>query len=66
MSGSNCCFLTCIHISPEAGQVVWYSDLLEEFFTVYCYPHRAFRIVSEAEVDVFLEFSCFFYALMDA
>ena len=27
MSGSNCCFLTCIQVSQEAGQVVWYSHL---------------------------------------
>ena len=27
MSGSNCCFLTCIQISQEAGQVVWYCHL---------------------------------------
>ena len=31
MSGSNCCFLTCIQISQEAGQVVWYSQLLKNF-----------------------------------
>ena len=31
MSSSNCCFLTCIHISQEAGQVVWYSHLLKNF-----------------------------------
>ena len=24
-SSSNCCFLTCVQISQEAGQVVWYS-----------------------------------------
>ena len=30
-SSSNCCFLTCIQISQEAGQVVWYSHLLENF-----------------------------------
>ena len=29
MSSSNCCFLTCIQISQEAGQVVWYSHLLK-------------------------------------
>ena len=29
MSGSNCCFLTCIQISQEAGKVVWYSCLSE-------------------------------------
>ena len=28
MSSSNCCSLTCIQISQEAGQVVWYSHLL--------------------------------------
>ena len=27
MSSSNCCFLTCIQISQEADQVVWYSHL---------------------------------------
>ena len=27
MSSSNCCFLTCIQVSQEAGQVVWYSHL---------------------------------------
>ena len=27
MSSSNCCFLTCIQISQEAGKEVWYSQL---------------------------------------
>ena len=31
MSGSNCCFLTCIQFSQEAGQVVWYSHLFQNF-----------------------------------
>ena len=31
MSSSNCCFLTCIQISEEAGQVVWYSNLFKTF-----------------------------------
>ena len=31
MSSSNCCFLTCIQISQEAGQVVWYFHLLKNF-----------------------------------
>ena len=31
MSGSNRCFLTCIHISQEAGKVFWYSHLLKNF-----------------------------------
>ena len=31
MSSSNCCFLTCIQVSQEAGQVAWYSHLLKNF-----------------------------------
>ena len=31
MSSSNCCFLTCIQISQEAGRVVWYSHLFQNF-----------------------------------
>ena len=31
MSSSNCCFLTCIQISQEAGQMVWYSHLFQNF-----------------------------------
>ena len=31
MSSSNCCFLTCMQISQEAGQVVWYSHLFKNF-----------------------------------
>ena len=39
MSSSNCCFLTYIHISHEADHLVWYSQSLSEFSTVYCDPH---------------------------
>ena len=31
MSSCNCCFLTCIQISQEADQVVWYSHLFQNF-----------------------------------
>ena len=31
MSSSNCCFLTCIQISQEADQVIWYSHLFQNF-----------------------------------
>ena len=62
MSSSNCCFLTCIQISREAGQVVWYSYLFKNFPQfVVIYIVKGFSIVNEAEVDVFLEFSCFLY-----
>ena len=45
----------------EAGKVVWYSQLLKNFPQfIVIHPVKGFSIVSEAEVDVFLEFSCFF------
>ena len=62
MSGSNCCFLTCIQISQETGKVVWYSYHLENLPQfVVIYTVRGFGIINKAEVDVFLEFSCFLY-----
>ena len=55
MSGSNCCFLTCIQISLEAGKVVWYPHLLKNFPQfVVIHTIKGFSVVSEAEVDVFL------------
>ena len=61
MSSSNCCFLTCIQVSQEAGQMIWYSYLLKNFtqFIVIC-TVKGFGIVNKAEIDVFLELSCFF------
>ena len=61
MSSSNYCFLTCIQISQEAGQVVWYPNLLKNFPQfVVIHTVRGFGIVNKAEIDVFLELSCFF------
>ena len=61
MSSSNCCFLTCIQISQKAGQVVWYSHLLNNFPQfVVIHTVKVFGIVNKAEVDVFLGLSCFF------
>ena len=61
MTISNCCFLLCIQISQKAGQVVWYSHLLKNFPQfVVIYTVKDFGIVNKAEVDVFLELSCFF------
>ena len=62
MSNSNCCFLTCIQISQEAGQVVWYSHLFQNFpELVAIHTVKGFGIVNKAEVDDFLEVSCFFH-----
>ena len=61
MSGSNCCFLTYIQISQEAGQVVWYCHLLKNFpWFIVIHSVKGFGIVNKAEIDVFLELSCFF------
>ena len=61
MSSSNCCFLTRIQISQEAGQVVWYAHLFQNFPQfIVIHTVKGFRIVNKAEIDVFLELSCFF------
>ena len=66
MSTSNCCFLTCVQISQEAGQVVWYSHLLKNFPQfVVVHIVKGFGLVNNAEADVFLELYCFFYHLTD-
>ena len=61
MSGSNCCFLTCIQISQDAGKVVWFLHLFKNFPQfVVIHTVKGFGIVNKAEVDVFLQLSCFF------
>ena len=66
MSGSNCCFLTCIQVSQEGGQVVWYSHLIQNFPQfVVIHTVKGFGVVNKAEIDVFLELSCFFDDLVD-
>ena len=57
-ASSNCCFLTCIQVSQEVGQVVWYSHLLQNF-PQFIVIHRVkgFGIVNKAEIYVFLELS---------
>ena len=61
MSSSNCYFLTCIQVSQEAGQVVWYSHLFHNFPQfIVIHTVKGFGLVNKAEIDVFLELSCFF------
>ena len=61
MSSSNCFFLTCIQISQETGQVVWYAHLFHNFLQfIVTQTVKGFLIVNKEEVDVFLELSCFF------
>ena len=61
MSSSNCCFLTSIQISQEAGKVVWYSHLFKNFTQfVVIHTVKGFGIVNKEDTDVFLELCCFF------
>ena len=54
MSSSNCCFLTCIQISHEAGQEVWHSHFFKDFAQfVVVHTVKGFDIVNKAEVDFF-------------
>ena len=61
MSGSNSCFLSCIQVSQEADKVVWYSYFFKncpQFDVIHTV--NSFGLVNKAEVDDFLELSCFF------
>ena len=64
MSSSNCCFLTCMQISKEAGQVVWCSHLFQNFPQfIVIHTVKGFGIVEN--IYDFLELSCFFDDLVD-
>ena len=57
MPGSNCCFLTYIQVSHEAGELVCYSCFFKncpQFGVIHMV--KGFSVVSETEVEVFLEF----------
>ena len=55
MSSSNYSFLTCTQISQE---VRWSGKNFPQFIVIYTV--KGFGVVSKAEIDVFLELSCFF------
>ena len=62
VSSSNCCFLTCIQASQQAGQVVWYSHIFQNFLQfIVIHTAEGFGIVNKVEIDVFLECSFFFW-----
>ena len=49
---SNCCFLTCIQVSQEADQVVWYSPLLKYFpQVIVIHTVKSFGIVTSWQID---------------
>ena len=53
-------------ISQEAGHMVWYSHLFQNFpQLVVIHIVKGFGIIRKAEIDAFLELSCFFNNPMD-
>ena len=68
-SGSSWCFLPCIKVSQETGEVVWYSHLFKNFPQfVVVHTVKSFSVLNEAEVDFILffkKFPCFFYYPVD-
>ena len=63
-SSTNCCFLTWIQIFQEAGKVVWYFYLFNNFpqFLV-SQTVKDFGIVNKLDVDVFLELLFFQWSI---
>ena len=60
------CFLTCIHVSPEAGKVVWCSISLRIFPNLLWFTQSKALAQSVKQMwTFFLEFSCFFFYSMD-
>ena len=65
MTGSTCCFLSCIQVSQEKSKVVWYFHLFKivsQFVVIHTV--KGFIILNESEVGVFLEFLCLSYDLI--
>ena len=63
MSSSNCCFLTCIQASQEAGEVFPSLEEFPQFVVIHTV--KGFGTVSKVEAHVFLEFSRFFDGPVD-
>ena len=52
----------CPQVSQEAGKVVWYSSLFKNFPQfVVIHTVKGFDVGNKAEIDVFLELTCFFH-----
>ena len=67
MSGSNCCFLTCIQFSQEASKLIGIPIFLRIFQFIIIHPDKGIKIVNEAEVDLFyfILFYCLFCGPVD-
>ena len=65
MFSSNCCFLTCIQISQEAGKLFCYTHLFKIFPQfVVIQTVKGFSVINEAEVDFFFFWNSFAFSVM--
>ena len=60
-SGSNCCFLSCIQISQEAGNVLWCSQLIKNIPQCVVIHTKSLVYSMKQKQIFFWEFPCFFY-----
>ena len=61
-----CPVLTVASWPQEAGQVVWYSHLFQNFPSfIVIHTVKGFGIANKAEIEFFLELSCFFHDPVD-
>ena len=60
MSSSNCCFLTCIQISQEAGKVVRYSHLSKMNSWVFKNTHSSTGSMAKPGKPPFGPRTCFY------
>ena len=65
MSSSNCCFLSCIQVSQEQVRCSGIHISWRIFQFIVIHTVKGFGVVNKAEVDIFLERSCFFFDLKD-
>ena len=61
ITGSNCCILTFIQVSQEAGTMIWYTNLENFSQFIVMNTVKGFSVVNDTEVVFFLEFPCSFY-----
>ena len=53
-------------LSQKAGKVVWHSYLFKNILRfAVIHTVKGFSVANEAEIDIFLEFPCFFHDPMD-
>ena len=58
---TSCCLLSCIQVSQEAGNVIWYSHLINNIPQfVMIHTVEGFRVVDDIEVNAFFGITLIF------